>query len=155
MKTKIFDEIVVKRKICDWEAVVDYAAEYFTGCQAADMSYFDAIKRDMIEMDAYMVLAPGVVLLHSRPENGCLKTVFHLMTLDPPVCFHHAENDPVDVVITFTSLSGGEHMEAIQTLAFMLMDGVLMQQIRSAKTPEEVCGYLTPFEAKMKGNAYA
>ncbi len=95
--------------------------------------YIEAMKRVLREMGPYAVIAPGIVLLHARPEDGVREPCLALATLAQPVSFGHSENDPVDVVFAFGAVNKHAHIAALQQLARLLMDEQVMQRIRAAE----------------------
>ena len=54
-----------------------------------------------------MVVMPGVVLLHAKPDYGVNRLGISLSTLKTPVEFGHDKNDPVDIVVVVLSSVGG------------------------------------------------
>lgn len=94
--------------------------------------YVEAMQRVLREMGPYAVLAPGVVLLHARPEDGVRQPCLGLVTLAEAVAFGHSENDPVDVVFALGAVDKQAHVEALRQLAELLMDQEAMRQIRAA-----------------------
>lgn len=94
--------------------------------------YIEAMKHVLHEMGPYAVIAPGVVLLHARPEDGVREPCLALATLAQPVAFGHSENDPVDVVFAFGAVDKHAHIAALQQLAELLMDEPMMKRIRAA-----------------------
>lgn len=147
MRTKIFDEVkICKEHFPDWEAVVDYAGEGFIENGYATKEFFEYIKRDLVENEAYMVIVPHFALLHSAPEHGALKNVFQFVKLVHPVEFHHESNDPVSYVITFTSVDADSHIEGIQKLAFMLMNEAFVRELNEADSDEALAACIRTYE---------
>ncbi len=147
MRSKIFHDIQMCRKhFPDWEAVVDYVGEAFTAGGYAKREYFEYIKKDLVENEAYMVIVPHIVLLHSAPEHGALENVFHFMKLEQPVEFHHESNDPVNYVITFTSVDADAHIRGVQILALMLMNQAFLGELELADTDEALAECIRKYE---------
>jgi len=84
------------------------------------------------EMGSYAVIAPGIVLLHARPEDGVISPCLGLITLSTPVDFGHSENDPVDIVLALGATDKDTHIRALQQLARLLGDETGLELIRSA-----------------------
>jgi mannitol/fructose-specific phosphotransferase system IIA component (Ntr-type) len=100
--------------------------------------YVGAMKRVLKEMGPYAVIAPGIVLLHARPEDGVLQACLGLITLATPVSFGHSENDPVDLVFALGAVDKQAHVESLKQLALKLADAGTLQRIRSAKTVSQL-----------------
>jgi PTS system ascorbate-specific IIA component len=99
--------------------------------------------RVLKEMGPYAVIAPGIVLLHARPEDGVIEPCLGLITLVNPVPFGHPENDPVDLVFALGVVDKQAHITALQQLAEMLSDAVKLQEIRSAPNNSSLLKILT------------
>ncbi len=78
-------------------------------------------------MGTYAVIAPGIVLLHARPEDGVLKPGLAMVTLSTPVNFGHTENDPVDLVFALAATDKTSHLQGLQELAQLLSDGEVLK----------------------------
>ena len=147
MKSKIFDFIEINDNLYEnWEQVVDYVGNIFTERGFATTEYFDHIKKDLVENEAYMVIIPHLVLLHSSPKNGSIRGAFHLMKLRNAVDFGSPQNDPVNIVITFTSTGDSGHIESIQKIAALLMDDKFMKNIMEADSKQEIVDFLDVFD---------
>lgn len=147
MKSKIFRDIRICRKhFPDWEAVVDDVGRAFVAEGLATGAYFEYIKKDLKENEAYMVIIPHFVLLHSAPEHGALENAFHFRKLTHPVEFHHECNDPVNCVITFTSVDADAHIQGIQLLAGMLMNGAFLEEVTQADSDEVLASCIQRYE---------
>lgn len=147
MESKIFRDIrVCGEHFPDWEAVVDYVGETFVAKGYAKREYFEYIKKDMVENEAYMVIVPHFALLHSAPEHGALENVFHFMKLEHPVEFGHESNDPVAYVITFTSVDADSHIAGISLLAGMLMKEAFVEELSRADSDESLTACIRRYE---------
>ncbi len=95
--------------------------------------YALAMERVIRELGPYAVIAPGIVLLHARPEDGVLEPCLALVTLTSPVCFGHTQNDPVDIVLALGAVDKKSHIQALQQLSLLLGDPAFLDDIRSAE----------------------
>jgi mannitol/fructose-specific phosphotransferase system IIA component (Ntr-type) len=119
--------------MASWEAAVDYVGTLLVNDHKVRPEYIPAMKRVFTELGPYAVLAPGIVLLHARPEDGVLEPCLGLITLADPVPFGHSENDPVDLVFALGAVDKSAHISALQQLAGMLGDPQKLKEIRSAQ----------------------
>jgi mannitol/fructose-specific phosphotransferase system IIA component (Ntr-type) len=115
-----------------WEEAVQAVGGLLVSAHAIEERYVEAMKRVLREMGPYAVIAPGIVLLHARPEDGVCRPCLGLITLATPVPFGHRENDPVDLVIALGAVDHEAHVAALQELALLLSDGATLQRIREA-----------------------
>lgn len=139
------ENIRVREECQDWQAVVDRGAGILLEQGCIEYEYVSRIKDYLEEHGPYMVIAPGVVLLHARPEDGVNDVCMSLMTLKHPVAFGHAQNDPVDIVITFATLDSEMHVQALSQMMQLLSDEACLRKLREAKEATEVLRIIQPF----------
>lgn len=121
-----------------WQEATEFAGELLVSAGKVHSRYVDAMKRVLQEIGPYAVIAPGIVLLHARPEDGVIEPCLGLITLATPVPFGHPENDPVDVVFALGAIDKHSHILALQQLANMLGDELSLMKIRSATEDGEL-----------------
>ena len=113
----------------DWRHATRSAAGLLVELGTAPQDYPGECVAAVEEHGPYIVLAPGVALVHARQGAG-LAEGLALLRLAEPVEFGHPGNDPVDVLLAFSS-SGG-HMAMIKALASGLSAG-LADRLRQAQ----------------------
>lgn len=113
----------------DWRDGVRAAAGLLVELGTADQRYVDACVSSVEEHGPYIVLTPGVALAHAQAETGTTTEGLAALRLARPVTFGHPTNDPVDVVLAFSS--GGSHMEMIRAMGKALTGG-LADRLRGA-----------------------
>jgi PTS system ascorbate-specific IIA component len=118
--------------VADWEQATEAVGQLLVDAGKIDAGYIEAMKRVLKELGPYAVIAPGIVLLHARPEDGVLSPCLGLITLTKPVEFGHSENDPVDIVLALGATDKKTHISALQQLAMLLGDEKGLELIRSA-----------------------
>ena len=130
----MFDPAAVqaKRTANDWREAVQTAGQALADTGRIETRYVDAMERVISDLGPYAVIAPGVVLLHARPEDGVNQPSFGLVTLTTPVHFGHSENDPVDLVFVLAAVDKNGHIKALQQLAYLLGDTGKLAELRAA-----------------------
>ena len=106
----------------DWKEVVEQAGRLLLNSRNIEPRYIQAMKELVSKEGAYMVVAPGLALLHARPEDGVLDECISLVTLAKPVRFGHPENDPVDIAIAFAAQRNNRHIQLLAEIARLLQD---------------------------------
>jgi len=109
-------------------------------------AYIDAMVRTVQETGAYMVLAPGLALMHARPEDGVLDVGLSLVTLKNPVEFGSKANDPVKLVISFCAIDHEAHVDVLKALAQFLRFESNQQLLKHASAPSDV---IAAFESEL------
>jgi mannitol/fructose-specific phosphotransferase system IIA component (Ntr-type) len=127
-----------KVAVAGWEEAADAVGALLVNSGKVTQDYVQAMKRVLEEMGPYAVIAPGIVLLHARPEDGVLEPCLGLVTLSIPVEFGHSENDPVDLVFALGAKDKQAHIAALQQLAQLLGEEDALSEIRSAKDGESL-----------------
>lgn len=100
--------------------------------------YSEAIIDIFKENGPYMVVAPGIVLSHGRPEDGVNKLSMSLITLKKPVKFGNELNDPVKLVITLAAADNETHLKALSQLMELLMDAKNLKRIMQSNNKDEI-----------------
>lgn len=126
------ETVRAKVTVRDWEDATESVGKLLVSAGKITPDYIVAMKRVLKEMGPYAVIAPGIVLLHARPDDGVIQACLGLITLIDPVPFGHSENDPVDLVFALGAVDKMAHISALQQLAEMLGDSEKLHQIRSA-----------------------
>lgn len=145
------DTICVNQTVSNWEQATDLVGNLLVSAGTVDGRYVDAMKRVLQEMGPYAVIAPGIVLLHARPEDGVRDPTFGLATLKEPVPFGNPANDPVDLVFAFGTTDKESHIHALKELANILSQPDLVKRIRTAEKPEDILEILEE-ETQIEGS---
>lgn len=132
------DQVRANIAVEDWKEAADIIGELLVEAEKVEPEYVEKMKQALDDMGPYMVVAPGVALLHARPEDGVLEPCVALITLEEPVEFGHEENDPVDIVFAFGATDKESHIPALKTLAKQLKSKDVIKAIRSAQTDENL-----------------
>ncbi|GCE49649.1 PTS system ascorbate-specific IIA component [Thermosporothrix hazakensis] len=127
--------------------VVQKAGELLVASGNADARYIEAMKHSLKTHGPYMVIVPGVALLHARPEDGVRQLCMSLVTLDPPIEFGNPDNDPVSVAFALGAEDNSKHVEAIAVLAGLLEDEQAMETIRHSTSVDEVLQIIAAAQA--------
>jgi len=124
--------------VAGWEQAVDAVGQLLLAAGKITAAYIPAMKRVLKEMGPYAVIAPGIVLLHARPEDGVVEPCLGLVTLQQGVAFGHPANDPVDLVFALGAVDKQAHIAALGALAEKLGDAEFLRHVRSAGTDAEL-----------------
>lgn len=130
--------IKVSVPVKNWEHAVEEACAVLEDRRSILPSYCASIKEKLRTLGPYMVIAPGVALLHTDTDKGVLKTDFSIMTLRQGIRFGKEDYDPVRLVITFSSTDGVSHIQALRDLALLLGDSERVLKIMNADTKKEI-----------------
>jgi mannitol/fructose-specific phosphotransferase system IIA component (Ntr-type) len=115
------------------EEIIQKAGDMLVEAGAIKPEYIQAMKKGIDELGPYCVIAPGITLLHARPEDGVERACLSLLTLRNPVKFGHSTNDPVDVVFALGAKDKNDHIEALAELAGFLAKEDFLQVLRNSE----------------------
>lgn len=117
------EEVIrINIKCTDWKDAIRKGAQMLINKGFIKESYTNSIINNFEKFEAYMVIAPGIVLSHARPEDGVKKMSMSLMTLANPIDFGSEMNDPVKLVITLAAIDSDSHMKIMKKLTELLMN---------------------------------
>lgn len=126
----------------DWRDTVDKATAILEVNHSITPDYGEAIKEKLEILGPYMVIAPGIALLHAETHQGVLATDFSLMTLRQGVRFGSYSFDPVRLVITFSAKNAKEHLDALKDLTRILINKENVLKIMNASSKKEIMNIL-------------
>lgn len=103
-----------------WEDLVSKAGDLLLNVDAVVPSYIDAMKSVREEYGPYMVIMPGLALLHAFPGDGVNRLCMSMVTLETPVDFGHPEFDPVYLAFALGAVDNQSHLRALSELIEMV-----------------------------------
>lgn len=131
-----------------WQEAIRKGMNVLREKNYVEKSYEEAVINNIKEMGPYMVVAPGIVLSHAKPENGVNKLSMSLMTIKNPVKFGSELNDPVKLVITLAPKDRESHLRALSQLMELFMNSEELKSIFKAKTTEEIINIINKYSNK-------
>jgi mannitol/fructose-specific phosphotransferase system IIA component (Ntr-type) len=134
--------IALKVSVDGWEEAVRIAGRMLHQCGAVEERYIEAMVETTKELGPYIVIAPGIAIPHARPEDGALEVCFVALQLEPPVEFGNPDNDPVHLVIGFSSPEASAHVQSLATLARAIGREGFLEDASKAKKPEDLISIL-------------
>lgn len=143
MNLLVEDNIQTRLKVNGWQEVVEQTCKPLLASGLLGIRYVDAIKELLNKHGPYMVITPGVVLLHAMIGDGVNGLCMGLATLNPPVCFGHKKNDPVSMAIVFGTVDNRSHLHALGQLAKMLGEKDFLTSITNMNSKQEVFSHLS------------
>ena len=132
-------------KASDWEEAIRIGGELLVKNDFVEQRYVEAMVRNVKEMGPYIVIAPGVAMPHSRPEDGVKQVCMSLITLKEPVCFGSKNNDPAYIVICLGAVNNHSHLKAISELMQLLEKRELIQKIIDSNSKEDLLETIARF----------
>ena len=122
----------------DWKEAIHEGVKPLLEKGYIEERYEEAILENFKELGPYMVIAPGVVLSHARPENGVVQMGMSIVNLLDGVKFGHETNDPVYLVITLAASDNTSHLELLRELMGILMEDTKLHTLKFEKDLQKV-----------------
>lgn len=132
------ERIALNIQADDWEEAVRAVGKLMVDTGVVEDRYIEGMIATTKELGPYIVIAPGVAIPHSRPEDGVLSTCLAFAKLHPPVNFGNKENDPVHILFALGALDHSQHVDALKQIAEILSDQTKFEKLLEAETVESV-----------------
>lgn len=130
--------ISVVESVADWKESVVLSGQLLLGDGCIDAGYIDKMIKTCQELGPYIAIAPGIAIPHARPEDGARKVCFSVLIVRNGVNFG-SHNDPVYVLMAFSTPDKTSHISLIQNLAELLLNKgeELVKRLREAVSPQD------------------
>ncbi|MEY5057208.1 MAG: hypothetical protein RI987_12 [Actinomycetota bacterium] len=132
------DSIRVGAIALDREHAIEMAGDLLVASGRTTPDYTKQMIDALVEHGPYMVIAPGIALVHGRPSEAVLETGLSLVTLAQPVMFGNQANDPVRLVIGLCAFDHSSHLGLMQELATFLMGDGYVNSLLNAVDSEQI-----------------
>lgn len=141
----------------DWREVVDRAGRLLLTAGAIEQRFIEAMQELVVRYGPYVVVAPGVALLHAHPRHGVKRLCVSLVTLENPVRFGHPDYDPVHLAFALAASDNVSHLKALTQLVSVIRDKQQIDGLRQATDRGQVLalmeGYVGALEPAGHGNS--
>lgn len=124
----------------DWKDAIRMSCEVLEADGTVEENYKEDIIRCIEEYGPYIVIMPDVAMPHSQEcAKGVHKTAIAFMKLEEPVSFDPGDPEK-DAVLFFTlaSCDPSQHLDNMSRLAELMSNEELMEELKEAKTPEDL-----------------
>ena len=143
------DSVRAKLNANDWIEAAHLVGDVLVNAGDIEPRYVEALINIIKDVGPYPVIAPGLVLLHSRPEDGVINPCIALVTLRTPVNFGHSENDPVDIVFALGAVDKNSHIGGLKLIADFLSEEGSIESLRKPETDEDLFKVFLSWEKKI------
>ncbi|MBS4202096.1 BglG family transcription antiterminator [Bacillus sp. FJAT-49732] len=135
--------IQVHKDCKDWEEAVYIAGKILLEEKCIEERYINAMVEVIKNHGPYVVIAPGVALLHARPEDGVSKVCMSLIVCQGGVSFGNEEKDPVHLVFAFGAVDNTMHLRALSQMMTLLNDEEAILNLKNALSVEDAVSTLS------------
>ncbi|MCF4006470.1 PTS sugar transporter subunit IIA [Corynebacterium uropygiale] len=127
----------------EWASATRTCLELLREDGLIEQRYIDAVL-DSVRSGSglYMDLGKGVMLAHTRPENGAKGTGLALVVLSTRVDLNEDPAHPIDQIWGLCAEDTHSHQELMAAFARVLMNEEIRSQISAARTPSDIIALL-------------
>lgn len=121
----------------NWRMAVRAGGEILVESGSVTEQYVDGMVRVIEDYGPYMVVAPGLAVVHGPPGENVIRPDLAFMTLEKPVCFG-CGNDPVSLLLVFAATDAQTHLAALSRAARVLDPLRTRELLAAARTDAEL-----------------
>ncbi len=144
------DHIQLDVECSDWKDSIRQSALPLLKDYYIEERYIDAMIQNVEENGPYIVISPGFALAHEGIEAGSVQVGMNLIRLAEPVAFDADEYDPVEFVCCLSAIDHKTHLKALFNLVNLLANNSFKEEMRQAKSPEELAGIIERYEHQLE-----
>lgn len=148
MLSDLTNETLIKLKVSakNCEDAIRQSASVLVENGKATEEYVDAMVNTAKESGAYIVITKHVALPHARPEAGTKEIAIGIATLENPIEFGNADNDPVKYVFCLSAVDNNSHLHAMSELVELFEMDEFFETLDNAKDPKEIMDFIKAHE---------
>ncbi|MBM7556107.1 BglG family transcription antiterminator [Halanaerobacter jeridensis] len=135
------DTIKINSEVSNWQQAVEETGGILLNQDSITDNYIKESLESINNQGPYVVIAPGVSLLHAKPEAGVLKQDMALLVVPSGVEFGH-KNDPVKLIFMLAPIDKSSHYNAMVDLLKLIDNRQLVDKITSFDNPESIIAKL-------------
>ena len=105
--------------------------------------YVDEITEIIQKHGPYMVIAPGIAIVHGRPSESVLKTGASVVIDSTGVISGNKKNDPVKVVLAISAKNDAEHLHMLKSIAELFNQPGMVEKMVTCSSSGEVLNLIS------------
>jgi len=129
--------IVLEHSVSEWREMVRLASAPLIDLGYITRKYCDAMIKIIEDYGPYMMLAPGVIVLHARPVDGVKSLCLSMLMLEQGVVFNEQYGE-VDIAFVLGAVDDHAHLNALFELNQLLEKEAFLADLRSSKNPADI-----------------
>ena len=138
------DCVLTNVKADNWKEAVRISGSLLYKAGKVSGRYIEGMVKTTSRLGPYAVIAPGIALPHSRPEDGAYDFGLSVVILHIPIDFD-SPNDPVKIIIGFSAPTNSTHIQLLKELGMLLQNKEFQKRLKHAKTPQQVVSIFKEF----------
>lgn len=139
------ENIKIVSNVPDWKDAIKESAIPLLEQGVIEDRYITAIFDMHEKVGPYYVLAPGIAMPHSRPEDGAKDVGLSLLLIKEGVRFYSDGNDPVKIVVMLAAKDSDSHIVALSALSELLGEEEDINNIIDCDTVDDICKIISKY----------
>lgn len=134
-----FDASCVRQRVraATWKEAVAEAAKLLVEHRFATPEYGRHMTEVIERFGPYVVIAPGIALVHARPGRDTLANGLAVLSLEEPVAFGHPHYDPVQLVLGVAVTRPEDHLTVVASIANAIDEGGVLERALRMQDPQD------------------
>ena len=129
--------IMLEHTVSEWREMVTVASQPLIAAGKIASKYCDAMIKIIEDYGPYMMLAPGVIVLHARPTDGVHSLCVSMLVLEEGVAFND-QTGLVDIAFVLGAVDDHSHLNALFQLNDLLSEEAFLKSIRTSRNPADI-----------------
>lgn len=140
----IGNRIFLQKRGMSWEKAVQESGILLMEDGWCDETYIHSMVEKINEFGSYMTMDNMLAIPHSRNEGNVFKTGMSLISFDEEIIFPN--NISVKTILTFTSIDGVEHLEALSNFLDLVNNYGFLDRLKENIAPKKIMDIIKKYE---------
>ncbi|WP_300390525.1 PTS sugar transporter subunit IIA [Fusobacterium sp.] len=136
LKDMLKENIRILDSVDNWQKAIEIAAKPLLEKNKIQLTYIDAMIKNIKKFGEYIIIAPNVAMPHSRPEDGVNENCLALLKLDKGVAFDNGEE--VQIFFILGAKDNNSHINTLTELMEIVDDEEKIEELSKALTVDEI-----------------
>lgn len=119
------DNTLFDYEAVSWQDAIKRCGKILVDTNKATENYWKSIISNVEKYGSYIMISPGIVIPHTRPEDGALEVGFGLVTIKNKIFFDDNDRDNIKFMLSFTAKDNNEHIEILKALMKIMEAGLI------------------------------
>lgn len=130
----------------DWEEAIHRSVVAFNNNSMVTEQFEKEIINSIKNYGSYIVISEGVAFPHAGFDQGAIKTGFTFTRLKKPIILGENSTSSVDLIFGLSAADNKTHLDALFSLIELVNNIEFKEELRKAKTKEEVINCIKKYE---------
>lgn len=130
----------------DWKEAIRKSAQPLLKFGYIENRYVASMIHGVEEYGPYIEIAPGLAIPHAGLNDGSYKTGMSMLRLSTPIPFGVEELDPVQYVVTLSSINQKNHLRALFHLLSLWQNENFLKELNATDSTTEANKIIEKFE---------